>query len=472
MSLQAEGGNSRVIIANESTFKSPPEAALHTCEAAWDELVDADVTASADAVDFKVGTKSCKLAVADGCGAGDILATDAIAVAVSLAAVTHVGAWVKSSVALDAGDLQLLLDNTASCASPLETLDIPALVANTWTRVNLALVAPASDTAIVSIGVKMAVDSGAFNFWIDDIRGICPAVVLPIKSEDVSMAQELLRSECLTATRNQAEPILGNIAIDGPVSTELAPYMVRLFKHMLGTMAVTGAGAPYTYTGKVGALPTALTYEKGFSDVEQYFRNDGVRVATWKLSGEAGKINPLELTFMGAKETNSQASFDPAAVSYPHRPFTTFKAQIKQGVAGTVLGTITAFSIEGNNDLDGDSYVIDSTGERYCIPAGKLVCSGSLTSLFTDVTLYDLAKAGTTTKIVIEMWHGTGAGTTDGNEKMTITLDEVKLKPKAPGISGPKGIRIEHALEAFYSSGANASSCMFEVLLPNNTTLY
>lgn len=144
---------------------------IENCEDAWNELVDVDVTASLDAADYKVGSGSAKFVAAAGLGAGDIIATEVISVA-SLAAYTHIGMWIKSSVALDAADLQLLLDNTAQCATPLESLDIPAVVADTWTFVTMALSAPASDLSLISIGLKQVVDKGAMTIRLDDIKAM------------------------------------------------------------------------------------------------------------------------------------------------------------------------------------------------------------------------------------------------------------------------------------------------------------
>jgi len=142
---------------------------VEDCEDAWNELVDGDVTSTADAGVFKVGTHSAKLAVAAPCAAGDILATEVVAK--DLTTYEYVNMWIRSSVALASGDLQLLLDNNAQCASPTETIDIPAVATpDTWTLVQCDLANPASDGSIISIGIKMVVDKGAFNLYIDHVH--------------------------------------------------------------------------------------------------------------------------------------------------------------------------------------------------------------------------------------------------------------------------------------------------------------
>ena len=167
----AFGNDFRIVTQVEYVSSVGTEKTIHTCDAVWDELVDADVTASLDTSFKKQGGGSLKLVVAAGCGAGDILATEDIT-SLDLSLCTEVQIWIYSTVALDDGDLQLLLDNTAKCASPVESMDIPATTANTWTRHVITLANPQSDSAIISVGLKMVVDKGAFSLWVDDIKAI------------------------------------------------------------------------------------------------------------------------------------------------------------------------------------------------------------------------------------------------------------------------------------------------------------
>jgi len=146
------------------------EQIIDDCEDAWDEYVGADVTSTLDPTDKKVGAGSAKLDVAVGASVGR-LATEAI-VSMNLTARKQVSLQIKSSISLAAGDLQLLLDDMAACVTPLETLNIPALSAGVWTKVNLTLATPANLTAVISVGLNMAVDKGAFIVNIDDVRAV------------------------------------------------------------------------------------------------------------------------------------------------------------------------------------------------------------------------------------------------------------------------------------------------------------
>jgi len=99
--------------------------------------------------------------------------------------------WIKSTIAVTAGDLTFVMDDTAACASPIETLSLPALTADKWTRCTMSLDYPYLDTDIISIGIqqKTAIDLGAFTFWVDFVLVYKSAnrefKVLPVEYWDV-----------------------------------------------------------------------------------------------------------------------------------------------------------------------------------------------------------------------------------------------------------------------------------------------
>jgi hypothetical protein len=143
---------------------------IHAANATFDEKTDAEFTQSLDTEDKKQGSQSLKMVIGSGAAAGDFV-TDSIS-STDLSKYDTIEMWVKSTVATSAGNLKLLLDNSASCASPLETLSIPALTADTWTFVRISLSNPETDTAIISVGLEYDSDLGACTVWVDDIRAV------------------------------------------------------------------------------------------------------------------------------------------------------------------------------------------------------------------------------------------------------------------------------------------------------------
>jgi hypothetical protein len=143
---------------------------IHAAGATFDETTDGDFTQSLDTKDKKQGSLSLKMVIASGASAGDFV-TDSIT-SKDISGYDTVEMWVKSTVATSAGNLKLLLDDTAACVSPLETLSIPALSADTWTFVRMSLANPETDTAIISVGLEYDADIGAVTVWIDDIVAV------------------------------------------------------------------------------------------------------------------------------------------------------------------------------------------------------------------------------------------------------------------------------------------------------------
>ena len=142
---------------------------IHDCESAFDETVDSNFTVSLDSQDKKHGTNSCKFVIAAGASAGDF-ATDSIT-STDISGYDYLEFWIKSTVNVSSvGDLRILLDDTASCGSPIETLHVPALSADTWTFCRVGLDNPETDTAIISVGLEYETDLGACTIWLDDIK--------------------------------------------------------------------------------------------------------------------------------------------------------------------------------------------------------------------------------------------------------------------------------------------------------------
>lgn len=144
---------------------------IELCETAWDELVDDEVTADVDTTYNVEGTNCLELTITADAEADDILATQDIS-AVDISDCDKVEITIRSTVALDAGDIQLLLDNTAACASAVESLDIPVTSANTTTTHVISLANPSSDTAIISVGIKLITDKGAMTLYADRIKAV------------------------------------------------------------------------------------------------------------------------------------------------------------------------------------------------------------------------------------------------------------------------------------------------------------
>lgn len=154
----------------EYCASTPTDEQLESCDSAWTETSGVSgVTMTADTEYPHEGNACIKLVLAAP-GATTLLASQAIA-STDLSKYDAIEVTVTTTSALAAGDLQIKLDNTAACASAVETLSIPATTALQRTRHVISLANPQSDTAIISIGVYLVTD-GSYTIYIDDIRAV------------------------------------------------------------------------------------------------------------------------------------------------------------------------------------------------------------------------------------------------------------------------------------------------------------
>jgi len=162
---------------------------VEDCEDIWNEFSDADVTPTADTLDYKVGSASAKFVQAAGLGNGDILGSEVIALG-TLAAYTILFCWAKSSVNINtADDYRILIDNDALAATPEVQCSLPVLVANVWKFCQCPVVAGlfTNSTLPISIAIQLfANDPGAATLWLDHI--VAAAQVAGIRAWSLDVA--------------------------------------------------------------------------------------------------------------------------------------------------------------------------------------------------------------------------------------------------------------------------------------------
>lgn len=257
--------SSPTVLQCTNTIPTPYSAVIfEDCEDAWDELVDPDVISEIDTDDKKSGAASLELTVGADVSAGDILATEAKAL-FDITDYDKVFLWIKTSVAVDEGDLQLLLDDTAECESPIKSLDIPALEADTWAKVGIDLGDASGLSAVVSVGLKMAVDKGAFTIHLDEVYAFGPGTlteddaVLFINMDGIcftlpntyvidgsliipeSIYTNALRAHCVTSEKILANSILAmHIGVDelSAITANLGTVTAGLIKSFDGKMQI------------------------------------------------------------------------------------------------------------------------------------------------------------------------------------------------------------------------------------------
>ena len=152
---------------------------LNDTAATWVQLTS--VTNSTNTDDRKSGADSAQFVIGGGFVTG-LISYANTASTIDLTSPKHYALrlWIKSSTSLSAGVLQLIIDDDANCGSALETIDIPALTANTWLQPVLAIATPTAGAlnSIACVAINAASNPGTPTITVDLIQA--PAEVTQV----------------------------------------------------------------------------------------------------------------------------------------------------------------------------------------------------------------------------------------------------------------------------------------------------
>jgi hypothetical protein len=156
---------------------SARDTSIDGCDAAWDEIVAPNVTSTIDEADKKEGNASIKVIVGVAVPGNTVLVVKSMEPASMPCGAPQITMWFKSSVATQNGDLQLLIAPDDGCETPT-VFNIPALPAGEWRKCSFCRYGDLTGGTIMSFGLKMITDLGAFTLHGDDLRIVGPHVVI------------------------------------------------------------------------------------------------------------------------------------------------------------------------------------------------------------------------------------------------------------------------------------------------------
>ncbi|MBT0666334.1 hypothetical protein KI809_18660 [Geobacter pelophilus] len=215
----------------------------------------------------------------------------------------------------------------------------------------------------------------------------------------------------------------------------------------------------FTYTYKAGGkLPSYIT-EVGYPDIGKYFKYTGLTNSKFGMTINPTGVVAVSSDWMGATETVGAASFDTGSpidntkISFDGSMLAA--ADMKEG--GDAIALIKNLSFNLDNALDGDTFVVGGGGVRGGINPGVYQITGSVTTIFTDTTLYEKAKNSTESSLDAAFKKGSGDGTA-GNEAIQVVTPELIFTPKAPGVPGPGGVTATYDFVGDYTDNADATA--------------
>lgn len=290
-------------------------------------------------------------------------------------------------------------------------------------------------------------------------------VKMPFNANSLKSSQSLIKSETITGTRNPVEPGNGQKECAGDITVPLDARSIGYWlKAMFGapeTAAVEGKEGFYKHTFKIKDEQPSLTIEKAFDDIKKYERFIGCKLSSMDFDAEVGNNETtVKMSFMGKDGGPSEESLNAKATYKPLIRFDNINCTVKTD--GETLATARKLTTTINGGLDGDTFCLDGTASRTDIAEGIMAVSGTLTTLFTDLSMLNKAINGTNISIEQIMKRG--------DYELSILIPQAKLERSSPEISGPKGITLETNYEAFTDEG-DANSVVV-VKLTNDVAAY
>lgn len=273
------------------------------------------------------------------------------------------------------------------------------------------------------------------------------------------------------AVRNQARTLRSDRFVVNPKGAKGTVEMEVLnknfglwLKHMLGSVASSGAGAAgdVTHTGTVGSLTgKSFTAQVGRPLVGGVtgtpFTYGGGKIASWTLSNSVDGILNLGVDLDFASEVLPGAGAAALqAVSYP----------AAQEVFSFVGGALTVdaasvpvkdVSIKCDNGLDDARYFLrGNAAKKEPLEAAMRKFDVGFTADFDSMTLYNkvasTTAAGSLGALVLTWTAPTLIGTTPFfAPTLTITLPAVRFDGETPNVSGPDSLEFKmggYALDA------------------------
>lgn len=474
--------------------------------------------------DFVEGTSALRCTFATAATAGDnCRRTAAAGQNFAMGPGTTVSFWVRSSIALNAGDFQWMDDDSATLASPEDTVDLPAISANVWTYITLTA-ANSANKIVRSYGFNQAVDKGAFTLDIDALGKVidsadattgwtAPTATVQTLSADSGIFHEGTASlkNVITAgagtgdtwyqtlgsaanwssyttvgfwIRSTVATLAGDLQFQyssgsdltspiatiniGALSADTWSYQkltlsgTRTSVNSFGIKYATDIGAATVYLDDVLIGPGSLTFSGGAADARILSLSSGQTVVfTYGNGGGSSGVTAQASAGTATATTTSRISDSGILADVASQPTLT-ATQASHPSPTTVSISPTVVSAGGS----GFSMVVNGTGfdASSTVRIGgsdRTTTFASSTQLSASILASDISSAGTRS---ITVFNPTPGGGTSNSQTLTVSS-----APVAPSIqtfdASPSSVNIGESQTVTFtwsSSGTAAITCVLK----------
>lgn len=319
--------------------------------------------------------------------------------------------------------------------------------------------------AAQAIGVyttlKMAYET---EFGKDPANLASKAVQMPFNTCGLAASQNKTDPATIRGRRDPVQPIMGNIDVGGDI---VVPLDATAFGYWF--MAAMGAPTTTEVEGKTGYFKhvfkpadnqPSLVLEKGFPKINSYAKYNGCKISKISISaGGDGEVTAT-ITVMGCDEKISTATMTATPTEPVMNRLNNFMADLLLGNDKTA--TVTAFTMDIDFGLDGDTYAIGGKGYRTAVNEGLITITGSMTAFFNDNTYLEMAETSTETSAELVF--------AVGDMQLSLLLPEIQFSRNSPAVDGPSGIKQELQYSAYYQDSAENAAIV--ATMQNTTESY
>ena len=282
------------------------------------------------------------------------------------------------------------------------------------------------------------------------------------ESESLERQNEIIRSSSLGSgslhLRRGSRSVVAARHVQGDITMEVVTNgMGRHFRNLMGgtpTIAQQAATTAYLQTHTLGSLTgKSLTIQKQLRDesdtVVGTFTNHGCKYTSGEFSiDKKGKLM-LSVSVDGEDVDTTTAAAAPSLTA-------TKTFHYRQGaltIGGSAAALVQSASVKVDRNMDTDRFHLGNSG----VKAEPLVndfpdITGSLSAEFASLTYYNLFADDTPAALVLTFTGDVISGAY--NEKLTITLPEIRLTGETPKVGGPGLILVDHPFEAQWDGSA------------------
>lgn len=296
---------------------------------------------------------------------------------------------------------------------------------------------------------------------------VTPAgLVMPVNTFNLRSSRRKVSAATITGSRNPVAPFDGNLVDSGegviPVDANAMAYWLRA---MFGLPSSSGSGPTYSHEFTVGDSMPSFISEIRFataSAVVNYAKHNGCKISSLSMTVGGDDELVANIGIEAQTETHGTSAYDSSPTTLSLDRLNNFQAAITQG--GSPLANVTELSFNIDFGLATDMYVIGGGGVRGDLPEGLLSVTGSLTALFENMTLLNLAMNSTETSLSVAFTNATSS------HSLTFEFPEIQLERNTPGIEGPQGVVISLPWVAYMDDDAAESAVV--CTLVNDTETY